>query len=93
MSETFPSLGRKKTPEVEVEVYRPKRAAEGWEVVWKKNGEPEPIAGQGWRKSLHTADCWGWSKAKGDVYAQGFISAWKARIPRPSKLNFFHLNF
>lgn len=55
----FPVPGKEKTPREEVEIYKPKRAAEGWEDVQKKNGVPEPIAGQGWWKSLHTADCWG----------------------------------
>lgn len=94
----FPVPGKKKLPGVEVEVYRPKRAAGGWEDVWKKNGEPEPIAGQGWGKSLHAAGCWGWlprgpEQGKGRRACPGFYIPRKASIPRASKLNCFHLNF
>lgn len=72
---------RKKNPrvEVEIEIHRTKRAAEGWKDVWNESRESEPwlypgrddgragTAGAGFHM--------GQSEAKGDASAQGFISS------------------
>lgn len=98
MSRTSLSLGRKNAPRVEVEVYRPKRAAEGWEDVWMKNGVPNPIAEHGWWKSLHTAGCWGLlprgpEQGKGGCASPGFYSHMESQYSLSIKTQHLTLEF